>query len=417
MRKLSSFLFMALVVTCFSCKKTAPDPEITKPLVLPANAGAVISANNEFAFRFLQATLQQDQANSNKLISPLSIYLALSMVYNGADNSTKDSIANALQVIGVDINDLNAVCKALIIQLPNEDNKVKLSIANSLWYRQNSFQPLTSFLNTVHDNYNATVQSLDFSNPNAVNKINNWVAQNTNNKIPKILEQISDTDLMYLINAIYFNGSWKNGFKTSNTHNDVFYLQNGATENTSFMQQNMVTKFYSDPAFSIIELPYGGGTGFSMYALMPANQQQNINSFAASMTKSILSSAINKMDSMNIALSMPKWEYAYSIDDMKPELSMMGMGIAFSGSADFSKIYSPTDIKVEITKAIHKTYIKVNEQGTEAAAATVIGIGYTAIAQPPAFKLNRPFLYAIAEKQSGTILFLGLMNDPSAVTN
>jgi serine protease inhibitor len=418
---MKTIIFLGSVALLFigimtSCTKTNPAViDQVQTITLPANGSSIINASNQFAFNFLQATLRQDPANTNKLISPLSIYLALSMVYNGADNATKDSIAKTLQLSGIDINTLNTVCQSLIKQLPQEDNEVQFSIANSLWYRQNSFQPLDSFLNIVQNYYDATIQPLNFADPASVNTINNWVAQKTNNKIPTILSTISPTDLMYLIDAIYFNGSWKNGFNTSNTYNDTFHLANGSTETVPFMKQQAIVNVYADSTLTLVELPYGSGKSYSMYIAQPNNQQEPISTFASLMNENILDNGINKMDSVNAQLIIPKWEYSYSIEDMRPALSSLGMRIAFGDSADFSKIYNPDQVKVLISKAIHKTYIKVNETGTEAAAVTAIGVSTTtAIYNPPAFKANRPFLYTIVEKQTGTVLFVGIVNDPSA---
>jgi serpin B len=416
MKKISFFIYplVLIILVISSCKKTNPNlTDHTSTIVLPADGTSVINANNQFAFDFFRGTLAQDTANNNKLISPLSIYLALSMVYNGAGNATKDSIAKTLQLSGIDINSLNSVCKELISQLPKEDNKVQLDIANSIWYRQNSFQPLPSFLNTIQNSYSTSIKGLNFDNPSSVNTINNWVAQKTNNKIPMIIQNISPDDLMYLINAIYFKGSWQHAFKTSDTYNDVFYLRDGSTKSVSFMKQNITTKIFSNSAFTMIELPYGGGKSFSMYILKPLDSQESLNAFATSMNKNILTDATSKMDSASIELEIPKWEYSYEIADMKPELSMLDMGIAFGDNADFSKIYNPAEAKVYITKAIHKTYIKVNEEGTEAAAVTAFGAGTTSISVPTVLKLDRPFLYSIVEKQTGAVLFLGMVNDPS----
>jgi serine protease inhibitor len=418
MKKIGSLIFPLLVIifVVSSCTKTNPIPdEHTQTIVLPANGAAVINANNHFAFDFFRATLEQDTENNNKLISPLSIYLALSMVYNGADNATKDSIAKTLELSGIDIATLNAVCQSLLSQFPKEDNNVQLSIANSIWYKQTSYQPFPSFLNTVQSNYDASVRPLNFDDPSAVNTINNWVAQKTNNKIPKILESISPYDLMYLINAIYFNGAWKHAFKTSDTYNDIFNLQNGSTKSVPFMKQQLTTKMYGNSSFTMIELPYGGGKSFSMYILKPADANESLSTFASSLNENILTNAINEMDSSTVQLEIPKWEYSYEVADMKPELSMLGMGIAFSDNADFSKIYDPSQVKVYISKAIHKAYIKVNEEGTEAAATTAIGITSTGMPlPPPVFKLDHPFVYSIVEKQTGAVLFLGIVNDPAS---
>jgi len=414
MKKIFYFISpVLLAILSFTCSKNKPIIlDETQSVILPSNGPEIINANNHFAFAFFKATLAQDTLNNNKLISPLSIYLALSMVYNGADNATKDSIAQTLQLSGIDINNLNSVCQALISQLPKEDNKVQMNIANSVWYRQNSFPPLASFLDILQNNFQASAQGLNFNDPSSVNTINDWVSQKTNNKIPTIIQRIDPSDLMYLINAVYFNGSWQHGFKTSDTYNDNFYLQKGTTKSVPFMQQEIKANIFRDSTFSMVELPYGSGKSFSMYILKPSNQEESISGFASSLNENILTNAISKMDSSTVELQMPKWEYSYEVQDMRPELSMLGMGIAFGNNADFSKIYGTTPTNVYISKAIHKTYIKVDEVGTEAAAVTAIGFTTTAIQLSQVFKLDHPFLYAIIEKQTGAVLFLGMLNEP-----
>lgn len=407
-------LIMVALTATSSCKKSTPTADKIQTITLPSGGPSVIAANNQMAFDLLKATLQQDPADNNKLISPLSIYLALSMVYNGADNATKDSIAGALAISGMDINTLNTVCQALITQLPTEDSKVQLSIANSIWYRQNSYQPLAPFLGITKSDYAATVQSLNFNDPNSVKTINNWVAQKTNNKIPTILQTISPDELMFLIDAIYFNGAWQYAFKTADTYTDTFHLHNGTAKAVPFMQAQLKLSSYTDSSFRMIELPYGGGKTYSMYIAMPNDPQQSIGTFAALMDQAKLTAAIRKMDSMYMELEIPKWEYSYAVDNMQPELTQLGMGIAFTNAADFSKIYDPALVKVKISRAIHKTYIKVNEAGTQAAAVTAIGIIAQDVPAIFPFKLDHPFLYTIVERQTGAILFAGILNDPSA---
>lgn len=415
MKKAFIFCILALATLSgsLSCKKSTAAPEKTQIVTLPSGGASVITANNQVAFNFLHATLQQDPADNNKLISPLSIYLALSMVYNGAANDTKDSIARALAISGMDINTLNATCQALITQLPTEDSKVQLSIANSIWYKQNSYQPLAPFLDITRTDYAATVQPLNFDDPGAVNTINDWVAQKTNNKIPTILNNISSDELMFLIDAIYFNGAWQYAFQTSHTYTDTFHLHNGTAKAVPFMQTALKLNNYTDSSFHMIELPYGGGKSYSMYIAMPIDPHQSIGAFAAMMDQARLTAAIGKMDSMYMELEIPKWEYSYAVDNMQPELAQLGMGIAFTNAADFSKIYDPAQVKVKISRAIHKTYIKVNETGTQAAGVTAIGIIAQDVPAIFPFKFDHPFLYSIVERQTGAILFAGILNDPS----
>jgi serpin B len=407
---LSACLILLFALTLPSCHKDISSPT-SKTLDLPPNSDEVITAGNNFAINFFQTVLQKDLSdNTNKLISPLSIYTALSMVYNGAAATTKDSMAKAMALAGIPAPRLNALIKALIEQMPHEDSKVQLSIANSIWYAQNRIQPKPAFLDTIRRDFAATMQAVDFTNPSAVKAINSWAAQQTHDKIPSILDRTSGDDLMYLVNAIYFNGSWKYSFKTEDTRNAPFYKQDGATTNVPFMNQKITLRKYTAANFTLVELPYGTGKAFDMYILLPNDRQQPLNSFALSLDLSSLTTAFSHLDSSSVRLSLPKWEYAWSIDDMIPNLTKLGMGIAFGGDADFSGIYSA---RVQITKAVHKTYIKVNESGTEAAAVTAIGVGFTsAPAQPAPLTLDHPFVYLITEKQTGSILFMGLLNDP-----
>jgi serine protease inhibitor len=413
---ITAFLVLSFSLMISSCKKDAvPFSEKTQIISLPADGNAVVASSNQFAFNFLQSVLQTDTANNNKLISPFSIYLALSMVYNGAATTTADSIAKVLQLSGIDLNSLNSVCHSLVTQLPLEDNAVQLSLANSIWYAQNTYQPYDTFLQTTRTNYDAGVQSLNFQDPASVNTINNWVSQHTEGKIPTVINSIEPNDLMYLINAIYFNGNWLYAFNAADTRNDIFYLQNGSTQTVSFMKQNIKLNMSYDSSFTLFELPYGSGKSYGMYIALPADTTQPLSTFAASMNSSLLHDAISKMDSAAVAIEIPKWSYSYSIADMRPELASLGMGIAFNDQADFSKMYDPNQVAVYISKAIHKTFIDVSESGTQAAAVTVIGVAYATASptEPPVIKFNHPFLYAIIEKQTGTVMFVGLVNDPS----
>jgi serpin B len=408
-------LLFFLCLGLFSCKKDTSSPARTRDLELPTGSGAIIDASNRFAVQFFRTVLEQDAAQNNKLVSPLSVYTALSMLYNGAANATRDSIAKTLQLNGISIDDLNALDAALIKQLPVEDSKVTMDIANSIWYNQDRLQPLPSFLNTIRNDYEGVVQSLDFLNPNAGPTIDAWIAQKTNNKIKNVIGKVEPSDWMYLVNAIYFNGAWMNAFKSDLTHTAPFHLPGGGQTNTPFMSGEMTVRAKFDPAFTLLELPYGGGKSFDMYLLMPTDRSRSITEFATSFDAPELTSALSGLDSVGIQLNLPKWEYSYSVDQMKQDLAQMGMGIAFGDQADLSNMYDVVPGTLYVSRALHKTYIKVSEQGTEAAAVTVIGIAETVNLPPaiPVVTFDHPFFYVLREKQSGAILFMGLVTDPS----
>ncbi len=415
MKNLSIYIIVAFTgVLMLSCsKQMSPAKDSIRTITLPAEGPQVVTSNNLFAFDFFKATLENDPTQKNKLISPLCIYMALSMVYNGADHATRDSIAKTLKLSGISIDELNEVCAALISQLPEEDSRVQMDIANSIWYRNNSIQPLSTFLNTLKNDYNASIKALDFNNPSSVTTINNWVTEKTKNKIQSIIDQISPNDLMFLVNAIYFNGKWQQEFKPALTQKDIFHRADGSTVSVPFMNGEMKLKTSDAASFTLAELPYGSDNGFAMMVLKPKNGVKDLHGFISGLNENDVITAMQNLRAANIKLSIPKWEYAYEIKNMQPELSQLGMGIAFTGAADFTRMYDTEPGIVRISKAIHKTYIKVDEKGTEAAAVTSIGMEMTSVIIPQQLKLDRPFVYLIVEKQTGAILFLGTVNDPS----
>jgi serpin B len=407
---LSTGLILCFALTVVSCHKSQQTPGVDTPLDLPAGSTAVTSAANQFAVNAFQKTLLTEPSGANLLISPMSIYFALDMTYNGAAGTTADSMAATLQLSGIPVSELNAVSHAILQQLPKEDSKVQLSIANSIWYKQSGAQPSPSFLDTITNSYQGAVQGLDFTNAAALNTINSWVAKNTGNKIPQILKTLDPSLLMLLVNAIYFNGSWLHGFDPNQTQTDAFHLSNGNVVNVPFMNQQVRLATYFDPAFTLVDLPYGSGKTFDMYLMLPNSTSPSINDFAATLNATTLSKALSSLDTQQITLSIPKWEYSYTIQNMTPELTSMGMGIAFSNNANFSAMYPGTS--TAISQVTHKTYIDVSESGTVAAAVTGIGV-VTTIAPYPPIKFDHPFVYLIAEKTMGMILFIGVVNDPS----
>jgi serine protease inhibitor len=403
-------LSLLLATAALSCRKSnSTTPDVIRTLNLPAGSTAVIASGNQFAMNFFNTVLQQDATSQNKLVSPFSIYMALGMLYNGSAGATRDSMALTLRQAGIPIDQLNAVNKALIQQLLTEDSRVNLSVANSLWYNQSGPQPLKNFLDTIDMEYKGHLQALDFANAGAINTINSWVATATHDKITSILSSLSPADVMVLANAIYFKGTWSFPVKTSATSNQPFTMPDGSTKSVQSMGFEAVLRTYKDPAFTLLELPYGAGTGFAMYVALPTDPQQPLAGLASSLDAATLASSLTKLDSVKMGVFLPKWELSYSVEDMLPNLAALGMGIATSNQADFSNMFpTPT----HVSRAIHKTYINVNEQGTEAAAATAVVIT-TSAPNIPLIQVNRPFLYFIVEKQTGAILFMGTMNDPS----
>lgn len=386
-------------------------PGASTEATLPKEGSNVIIAQNHFAFRLFQETALQEKNDANKLISPLSVYLDLSMAYNGAADSTLEAMRQTLGLNDIPTDVLNKTNELLINSIPQADKNVKMTIANSIWYRQSGTQPLSDFVAINSKYYNAAVTGANFS-PETVNQINHWVAEKTNQKIKSIVQRIEPEDVMYLINAVYFKGNWKVPFEPKMTKDRPFTTESGKVAQVPFMQQKAEFNYMQNDTLQMVELPYGKGD-FSMYVLL-SGKNVSMTQFIAQLNESTLSQYITKMDSVKINLWIPKWKYSYEISDLKPELTALGMHVAFTDQADFSKMY-PAQTPMHISKVVHKTYIEVNEQGTEAAGATSIGVSVTSMPlnPPPVMDVNRPFVYLITEKNSGSILFIGKVNNPA----
>jgi serpin B len=294
--------------------------------------------------------------------------------------------------------------------LTNLDPKVAFQIANSIWYKDD-FPVLQKFLDDNKKYFDAEVSALDFTQPSALQTINDWVNAKTQGKIPTILDEIPPDAVMYLINAIYYKGVWTYQFDSVDTEDGSFTCANGGIVSCKLMKQEATFAYYADAGTQVIDLPYGDRS-FSMTIIMPTIGT-SIDQYAASLTQTQWDEIISKLDSANVILSLPKFklEYERTLND---ELKAMGMGIAFSDFADFTRISQ--DGGLAVSRVLHKTFVEVNEEGTEAAAVTAIEIIETSAEEPAKryMTIDRPFIFAIREHNSGTILFIGKIVSPAA---
>ncbi|MBE9467444.1 MAG: serpin family protein [Bacteroidetes bacterium] len=401
------FLIIFLSIISFSCKKdNNPTPEIPD-INLNLKEQSLVNSSNKFGFNLFYKLNNLEEQNKNVFVSPLSVSIALAMTYNGADNETKTAMEETLRLNGLTTEEINSSFKNIMNSLIGLDPKVAFNIANSIWYRD-SYHVEQNFIDVNKNFYDAEVNALDFADSQAKDIINKWVADKTNNKIKKIVDEISPETVMFLINAIYFKGDWKYKFDNSDTESKAFYLADGTTKNVLMMQQEGSFNYLSNDIFEAVELPYGGEK-FSMVVLLPNEGK-------------ITADIINKLndDNWNVWLSnfqkvsdihiiMPKFKFEYE-KNLNNVLIDMGLGIAFSEKADFTKINSAGGIA--ITKVKHKTFVDVNEEGTEAAAATSVEIGNTSVGPSRVFNANKPFVFTIKEKSTNSIIFIGKMAEP-----
>lgn len=397
---------ICLNISCSDSKNINPVVKPYEPIVLNVSQTQQVAADNSFAFDLLK-TVNQSESSNNYFISPLSISQALGMTYNGAGGATKTAIETALRRSGFSADDINAYYKKIADGLLAADPMTQLKIANSIWTR-NDLPVLQSFYNVNTAYYNAKAQSLDFSLPSSKDIINNWCSQNTNGKIPSIIDQISSDVVMYLINAVYFKGIWKSQFKTADTFSGSFAAATGSVS-AKYMKQDQTFNYFANDSVQCAELPYGNGA-FSMVVVLPASKY-SVDQIVDKLNPSTWNRWLAGMLPLKLHVELPKFKLSYKTLLNNP-LSQLGMGVAFSNSADFSKIVSAGGLK--ISRVLHNTFVSVDEEGTEAAAVTAVEFTNTAVNPTVTpFIVNRPFLFFIKEKSTGAILFLGKIINPA----
>lgn len=412
MKTIRIVLALIIVSTMLSCEKNNQKKDDYKPVDLSEKQKQVVASSNEFGFEFFRRAIALSDNSVNMMVSPLSISMALGMTRNGAANATLDSMNKTLFVSGLSETEINEACKSIIETFTSLDPDVKMQIANSIWNRQ-GFEVNPDFLNTNKNYFDAEITSLDFSNPESVNTINSWVDDKTNHLIKKIVDQIPDEAVMYLINAIYFKGQWKYQFEPKDTK-ELDFLVNGANVKVPTMRQKTNLRYFKNENFEAVEMPYNQGN-FNCTVILP-EAGKTIGDIAPELTLTNWTSWINEFLEYEVTLEIPKFKYEYEEKNVKPVLKDMGMGIAFDDNlADFSRIN--LNYQLFISDIKHKTFIETNEEGTEAAAVTSVEVGTTSVnpdePQPVLVQINRPFIYLITEKSSQTILFIGAVNDPT----
>lgn len=405
-----TLLTLICILGCETNQNNKDNPSANEPGIIELNSKAaeVISSTNQFGIDIFKAVLDESETNENVFISPVSIAIALTMTYNGANSSTKDSMAFALRFPLLTDDEINLTYKELIAGLTTVDEQVLLSIANSIWYRQD-FNVLDDFININESNFDAKIEALDFSDPASVDIINNWVEEKTNYKIQDLITQISPAHVMFLINAIYFKGIWQKQFDPDNTYEGPFYNETGSTHTTEFMSlKDSSLNYWRDNNVQILELDYGRGN-YSMVILLPS-ETYSVEELADELTPETWNNWMGSLQKQEVEVALPKFKFEYE-KKLNDVLANMGMGIAFTDMADFSGINGTGGLMIDYVK--HKSFIEVNEEGTEAAAATVVAIIETS-AGPDSnyFIANRPFLFVIREKSTNSVVFIGKFTQP-----
>ncbi|AGL02566.1 serpin family protein [Desulfoscipio gibsoniae] len=386
----------------------ATQSTMTKPAPAESVDARLVTANTGLGFN-LFAELNKRDPGQNILISPASVSIALAMTYNGADGETKEAMARTLGLQGMSMEELNRANAGLKTILENPDPEVKLTIANSIWAREGiDFKP--EFMQRNRDYYTAEVETLDFSHPGASDTINKWVKKNTGGKIDKIVERI-DGDILILINAVYFKGDWADKFDKSETRDGLFNLPDGTQKKHPLMSRTGRYGYYQGDNFQAVRIPYGSKR-VSMYVFLPVRESSLVE-FSRSLSAENWEKWMPRFTETTVHLVLPRFKFAYEVS-LNDTLKALGMEIAFdSEQADFGNMCPiPPVPVVYINEVKHKTFIDVNEEGTEAAAATSVELKCAGIPQVTDMVVDRPFFFAIRDDQTGTILFMGSVLEP-----
>jgi serpin B len=415
-----AFVFAGLI----SCQTAGePDPAVEdenpvieepgivaegEPIVLTEVEQQIAQKNNLFAFDLLRTVYLNEEQENNILLSPLSASLALAMLNNGAAEKTHDEIQQTLGYGDISRDEMNGYFKKMIEAMKKVDPLVSFESANSIWIKKD-FSILEAFKETNKNYFAAEVRNEDFSDPATVGLINGWCAEKTHDKILDIIDGIPDGAIMYLINALYFKGVWTVQFDKEATADEPFSNLDGATPLLPTMNMTQTFPHFEGETFDILELPYGNES-FAMLILLP-KEGVALSSVIDALDGETWEKSLSRMPGKNVALKLPRFKIEYE-KELNDDLFAMGMESMFDSKiADFSLMRPEKDVSVSMVK--QKTFAEVNEEGTEAAAVTAIEMEVTSViggGSPTLtpFYVNRPFLYFIKEKSTGTIFFTGV---------
>lgn len=400
--KIASTLLLILSFFLISCDQEGPDPQ---------SQGAyqkVADANKNFAFDLLES-LQEVQDDKNIFFSPVSISMALSMTNNGAAGDTYLEISKALATDEMTAEEVNKAYQSMHYDLEKLDPKVKLKIANSTWARE-GFEVKRDFINTLRAYYDSEAYVRDFNEMKTVDEINDWAADNTEDKIKKVIDVIDPNTVMFLMNAIYFKGDWQVEFDKKLTEEADFFVSANQQSRVQMMKTEADFEYYEGDQVQIVDLPYGNGA-FSMSVILP-EESYSLDELIDDLDADRWEAWMKGLSKQALVVFMPSLELRYE-KVLNDQLRELGMEKPFIPSqADFSHL-SDQDVHISFVK--HDSYLKIDEKGTEAAAVTTVGIRTTSVGpdpQPPVMRVDRPYLLVIRERSTDNLLFVGKILDP-----
>lgn len=398
MRRIIHFItIIGISVLIISCgtKNSAKDEQLN------LNESLILS-NQQFAFTLLEEVKRGQEEGKNILISPTSITIALLLAANGAEGITKDEILDTLKLADYSIDEINETYQQIQQSLMSTKS-ANVKVANSIWVRDD-YEFHESYKESVEKFYNAEATSLSFSK-DGVKKINKWVSKSTNGLINQMLEHIPSNTVAYLLNAIYFKADWEETFEKSHTTERPFYLDDGTSIDHPIMTKTDEFYYLDNEYFSAVKLPYKDNRFYATF-ILPKGER---NDFYQLMNAENFNEWNKSMTETQGTIYLPRFQFEYEIV-LNDVLQALGMETAFY-NANFSQMFT-SRLDTYIDEVKHKSFIEVNEEGTEAAAATSVGIVETAYVESFYLEFNRPFIFIIHDSLTNTILFLGEVNNP-----
>lgn len=397
MNKFVNALIIIGLASCVSYTKPANDsmPALSK----------LVQADNDFGFR-LFSRLTDNNPQTNIFISPTSIEMCLRMLYNGAAGKTRTAIAKTLGLSELTVTQTNQANLELTEQLRSTDDKVVLNIANSLW-AQKKIAFKKDFLDANKTYYNAEIASLDFAEAKSPAIINQWVSDKTNGKITQVVQELNPSMIMVLINAIYFNGKWSIEFDKKKTRDLPFTLLDRTVIKVPMMTREDDYLYFENENFQAISLPYGNKR-MSMYIFLPKTNK-TLADFTANLNAQTWAEYLADFRYQEGTITLPRFKFEYE-KTLNQTLTAMGMADVFT-SANLTNM---TDTPAFVSEVLHKTFVEVNETGTEAAAITSVFVATAIANQPAPFTMicDHPFFCAIVDNQTNSILFMGALTNP-----
>jgi serine protease inhibitor len=404
-------------------EESAELPPASHGLEVPAGT-RLVKGTNDFGFGMLRE-LALASPDGNVFISPTSVALALGMAYAGAAGATRDAMAATLGLQGMTQEEADTSFAELLTALRSSDPKVRVDIANSMWARK-GIKFSEEYVQAVRDRFAAEAKELDFSSAAAPGAINAWVKAKTGGKIPAIVETIDPDDVLFLVNAVYFKGKWANAFDKKLTEEGDFFLGAGHATKVMMMSRQAKFDYLEDPQLQAVRLPYGDGQ-LAMYVFLPRRPGIEesgsmpdygivFQEFLGRLNSGEWSMWLDRFESREGKVVLPRFRLEYG-QKLNEVLRSLGMAEAFEpGMADFSAMFAePGSKSAYISEVRHKTFAEVNEEGTEAAAATSVGVTLTAMPAEEPFRMvvDRAFCCVIADRKTGAVLFAGAIRDPS----